>query len=463
MNSKFAWLLTVLLSLPLIMLPSAAHATSIYDTTYKSTDTLVQSGYYGCSAQDITYSWSNYLTNDEFSGVEESFALAKSQGRWGVSVSYGQVNVLWTEDTSLYLDWTDPVYGGGYSVMAKGDDVHRAEFSLSGYYYDKPCMPYISSYQTDAGAVTIITDKFGYSKNLFVVTDYPNYPSGYDGALLVTDEPKAEYVAMGDSFSSGEGNPAFEPGTDIATVNECHRSIEAYPRQLQDQAVLGPTAFVACSGATTHDVLTGKNGEPSQLNALSSETEVVTITVGGNDIKFKEFATACGLIVVNSCSQTSDEYQESWLILTDDTRSDYLPDALVEVYKAIATELGTSNTSARVLVVGYPYVTSYQEWSDAPSVSSTNCPTLNGAEAFAAETLVDQLNAVISDTVDALGDSRFEFIDPTDPLVSDFPDHTVCRSNNWFNRINLTLPEVYTFHPNADGVEEYTRILMDAL
>lgn len=215
MRNKFVWLLAVLFSLLLAMLPSVANATSIYDATYKSTATLVQKGNFGCSDQDITYSWPNYLTNDEFSGVKESFILAKSQGRWGVSVSYGQVQVFWTEDTSLYLDWMDPVYGGGYSVMAKGNDVHRAELSLNGYYYPKPCMPYVSSYSTDSGTQMVISDKFGYNKNLFVMTDRPNYPTGYEGTLLATSEPKAEYVAMGDSYSSAEGNPSFEAGTNV--------------------------------------------------------------------------------------------------------------------------------------------------------------------------------------------------------------------------------------------------------
>lgn len=193
MRNKFAWLLAALLSLPLVMVPSGAQAASIYDTTYKNTSTLIQKGYYGCSDQDITNSWSDYLTNDEFSGVEESFALAISQGRWGVSVGYGQVNVFWTEDDSLYLDWMDSVYGGGYSILAKGNGIHRAEFSLSGYYSPKPCLPYISSYWTSATDV-VITDKYGYNKNLFVVTDYLNYPPNYDGSSIPSEVQTTPYT-----------------------------------------------------------------------------------------------------------------------------------------------------------------------------------------------------------------------------------------------------------------------------
>src|SRR5437764_465453 len=75
------------------------------------------------------------------------------------------------------------------------------------------------------------------------------------------------YVAIVDSFSSGEGNPPFitAPGYDTATEG-CHRSVKAFP------AILGRTAslhlmlsFVACSGATTHQVLGSMNTETSQL------------------------------------------------------------------------------------------------------------------------------------------------------------------------------------------------------
>ena len=98
-------------------------------------------------------------------------------------------------------------------------------------------------------------------RNLFVHTDHPNYPTGYDGVTATTQSPPAKSVFMGDSFSSGEGVSPFEIGTDAGGVNECHRSPLAYPRLLQGDLDLGLTAFVACSGATTDNVLHGGNAE----------------------------------------------------------------------------------------------------------------------------------------------------------------------------------------------------------
>ena len=49
--------------------------------------------------------------------------------------------------------------------------------------------------------------------------------------------PSGRYVALGDSFSSGEGNPPFDPRTDHAalftTHDTCHRSSVAYSQILQ--------------------------------------------------------------------------------------------------------------------------------------------------------------------------------------------------------------------------------------
>src|ERR1700691_4183726 len=64
------------------------------------------------------------------------------------------------------------------------------------------------------------------------------------------------YVAMGDSYSSGEGTPPFEAGTnDKKTGDTCHRSRKAWPFVVAAaDPALGSPVLLACSGATTGDV-----------------------------------------------------------------------------------------------------------------------------------------------------------------------------------------------------------------
>ncbi|MGZ4790357.1 MAG: PKD domain-containing protein [Ilumatobacteraceae bacterium] len=141
----------------------------------------------------------------------------------------------------------------------------------------------------------------------------------------------SRYAALGDSYSSGEGVPAFEPGTatDYSPVpddekeqypydNKCHRSAEgSYSRLLvADNSVnanLEPSTFAACSGAVTNDVFEpnpDNAGEPPQQSAgaksqtdigqVNRFTDLITLTMGGNDINFPSIVLGC---IISDCSK----------------------------------------------------------------------------------------------------------------------------------------------------------------
>ena len=136
---------------------------------------------------------------------------------------------------------------------------------------------------------------------------YQGTPGGYDGdtgsyTATVGIQPSslAGYVALGDSFSSGEGNPPYDQGTNTST-DRCHRSPKAYPHLLASRQPtvwnLGPDNFVACSGSVIQNVVYGQTSkthqEGSQLVKLSQATAAVTITVGGNDVDFSSVLADC--------------------------------------------------------------------------------------------------------------------------------------------------------------------------
>lgn len=103
------------------------------------------------------------------------------------------------------------------------------------------------------------------------------------------------YVALGDSYSSGEGDGDFVGGTDRA-ADHCHRSAHAYPELLDHSQHLGSLDFVSCSGAITDDFFDTNNEgnhEPPQSRALSAGTKYVTLTFGGNDLGFSDVLTTC--------------------------------------------------------------------------------------------------------------------------------------------------------------------------
>jgi hypothetical protein len=113
----------------------------------------------------------------------------------------------------------------------------------------------------------------------------------------------ATYVAMGDSFSSGEGNTPYESGSDTSS-DQCHRSTLAYGsllavyRKYTSSSGLPSStfAFPACSGSTTNDFYSNNHNygsEVPQLNSLGAGTKVVTLTIGGNDLGFTDVIEAC--------------------------------------------------------------------------------------------------------------------------------------------------------------------------
>ena len=109
------------------------------------------------------------------------------------------------------------------------------------------------------------------------------------------------YVAIGDSYSAGEGNPPFLNGTDVKKGDQCHRSNAAYGPLTKKALGISDSdfTFAACSGAIIPDLTnsfknaTTQYNEGAQLNAIAPSNSpstttrgLVTLSIGGNDAKF---------------------------------------------------------------------------------------------------------------------------------------------------------------------------------
>jgi lysophospholipase L1-like esterase len=115
-------------------------------------------------------------------------------------------------------------------------------------------------------------------------------------------------VALGDSYASGPLVPV-----QYEQPWGCLRSSNNYAHQVARELDLSLTD-VTCSGASTkhmwetHGVspeeqfaeyggalgYDGPPGNPPQLDALTAQTDIVTLQIGGNDIGFGGLATTCG-------------------------------------------------------------------------------------------------------------------------------------------------------------------------
>ncbi len=256
-----------------------------------------------------------------------------------------------------------------------------------------------------------------------------------------------EWVALGDSYSSGEGADAevgdpFEAGTDVPNVDMCHRSGFAYSLQ----ALLGTTysgvALTACSGDTSPQLTGGRFTEGDQLAALSSDTKLVTLTMGGNDLNFAGIMTDCVTKYVITGAFCGPDWPNLDTAIANETtvlENDYLA-----VHNAAP--------NAKIVVLTYPGI--------FPSGTVNDC-SATWLSAQDAEWLYTELGKLDTAIRSAVATSAFAGV-PVYVLDEQdaFTGHDVCsHTSSWVNQVNDAglvqsgNPQVTQpfFHPTSDG------------
>ncbi|MFE4634391.1 SGNH/GDSL hydrolase family protein [Streptomyces sp. NPDC056773] len=219
------------------------------------------------------------------------------------------------------------------------------------------------------------------------------------------------YVALGDSYSSGVGAGNY----DSASGN-CKRTTRAYPALWAAAHSPQTFSFAACSGARTGDVMSG------QLAPLNSGTDLVSITIGGNDAGFSDVMTTCVLQSESTCVSRVNQAKG----YVDST----LPGQLDQVYNAIKSR----SPGARVVVLGYPRFYKLNGTCVA-GLSEGERKAINGAS--------DHLNAAIAKRA---ADHGFAFAS----VAGAFTGHEICSTSSWLHSVNwLNIGESY--HPTAAG------------
>lgn len=156
------------------------------------------------------------------------------------------------------------------------------------------------------------------------------------------------YVALGDSYSAASGVVPPDP----AAPPQCLRSLLNYPHVIAGQTGARLTD-VTCGGAKTSDYFSSQyNGVAPQLSALQANTQLVTMTIGGNDSNvFVDVIVDCGSAGLSTAGQGSpckDRYGSSF----DDTIRNTTYPALVNALTAVHAKA----PHAKVAILGYPWV-----------------------------------------------------------------------------------------------------------
>lgn len=263
--------------------------------------------------------------------------------------------------------------------------------------------------------------------------------------------PLTRYVALGDSFQSGEGAGDYLPPTDT-DENRCHRSANAYPKRLVNNGTVDlDLDFGACSGALIGDLAVPYSPtQPpytdgtAQLDRLDSSTKLVTLGIGGNDLGFGPILNDC---ITTSIGDFFNPFAESSCEKEYGDRLQASYEALVAGKKLgdIYKEVRRRALFARVTVLGYPRF--YVEGGARNTFNDNYCAGVRIADQRWINANIRKLNTLISNQAGSLG---MQYVD-----IYDVPNgHELCGASTQMFLNGVVVPDTEeSYHPNAYGHE----------
>jgi hypothetical protein len=249
--------------------------------------------------------------------------------------------------------------------------------------------------------------------------------------------PKADYVALGDSYTAGTGAGAFDPAT-----FPCLKSHPGYVDVVGGTGRVSLVADAACHGALLLD-----DGVPGNIPSVSEQllglagsgsltgAELVSITAGANDVGFTNVLLACAF-QPQSCQAAIDTSAAAFVPLRQGLAGTYMA-------------LRGAAPDAKIAVLGYPRL--FDPAVGIPGIDPAILVALNGA--------TDALNATIAGAVSDANVGAV-FIDVT----SRFTGHAANSADPWlvFDQGNFLSPQ--NFHPNAAGHSQgYAAVLVSTV
>ncbi len=255
-------------------------------------------------------------------------------------------------------------------------------------------------------------------------------------------ERPLRYVALGDSYSAASGVLPTDP----AAPPQCLRSTRNYPKVIAARTGARLTD-VTCGAAQTKDFFEPQyDGMRPQLAALRRDTQLVTMTIGGNDNNtFIGAILKCGIAgasTLGTGSPCKDQYGDSF---AKDIREQTYP-ALVKSLRAVHRRA----PHARVAILGYPWILPPTEGCfEKMPVARGDVPYLRGIQAL--------LNRKIGQ---AAKQTHSRYINLN--RVSE--GHDACQpiGQRWVEPV-ITTTNPVVVHPNALGERKMARRTMGVL
>ncbi|MFE5293322.1 SGNH/GDSL hydrolase family protein [Isoptericola sp. NPDC056618] len=250
------------------------------------------------------------------------------------------------------------------------------------------------------------------------------------------------YVALGDSYSAGSGILPPDPDAPLA----CLRTTLNYPHFVADR--LGADLVdVTCGAARTADLTERQYPRVApQLDAVTEDADLVTLTIGGNDNStFIGALLACGSAGAvtggrgNPCERT---YGDRFTSQVEESTYPAVRKALEDIMARAP--------HAEVAILGYPWIVPEEKGCFAKlPVAAGDVPYLRDLQAT--------LNGVIERAADETGAT---FVDLAER--SEGRDACAPAGERWVEPL-LFGTNVVPVHPNARGESAMADAALDAL
>jgi lysophospholipase L1-like esterase len=238
------------------------------------------------------------------------------------------------------------------------------------------------------------------------------------------------YVALGSSMAAGPGIRPKAPGAPFGSgrsaVNYAHLVAARLGYDLVD---------VTFSGATTANVLHEvQRGTPPQITEVDGTEQLITVTIGGNDVGYVPFLFAAGLPrFATSLPLLGGKVRE----MLDPAARDEALDRVLTSLTAVGAELRAKAPDAQILFVDYLTLL---------PPAGTPAPPLSDAHADTGRRIADTLKRL---TETAAADTGCEVVGAADASV----DHHAWSADPWTTRVGLPRPgRPAPLHPNAAGM-----------
>lgn len=249
-----------------------------------------------------------------------------------------------------------------------------------------------------------------------------------------------QYVALGDSFTAGplvtgEVRPRMP-------LLGCLQSSANYPKFLAEELGVGELIDVSCSGAViSHFYEAQFSYQPPQLDALTEDTDLVTVGIAGNDFGFADILLDCATrSFTNPFGSPCADHHGDGL----DERIEELRGEVSAVYADIAER----SPNATVLSVGYLQILPERGgcWPSVP-ISRGDVPFLDEAQISLNEMLREESTAQGAVFVDVMERG-----------------HDACKpaDTRWVEGV-IPENEAAPVHPNRAGMEATADFISDVI